>query len=76
MKELLNVKELNLLTALYTVMSALMLTGCSSLNVHEQAKPIQATLLTKCPELSKHEGTNGAAVLLTLTNWAVNSGGR
>ena len=47
-----------------------MLTGCSSLNVQEQVKPTQANLLKKCQELSKHEGTTGKMVLLTLTNWA------
>lgn len=26
--------------------------------------------MTKCPELSKHEGTTGSMVLVTLTNWA------
>lgn len=38
--------------------------------MQEPVKPIQANLLTKCPELSKHEGTTGAMVLITLTNWA------
>ena len=38
--------------------------------MREPVKPIQANLLKKCPELSKHEGTTGAMVLITLTNWA------
>ena len=70
MKKLLNVKEYNWLTALFTVMSVLMLTGCSLLSVQEKVNPIQANLLEKCPELSKHEGTTGKDVLYTLTNWA------
>lgn len=38
--------------------------------MREPVKPIQANLLVKCPELSKHEGTTGSMVLITLTNWA------
>ena len=38
--------------------------------MREPVKPIQANLLEKCPELSKHEGTTGKDVLFTLTNWA------
>jgi hypothetical protein len=38
--------------------------------VREQVKPIQQNLLTKCEELQKHEGTTGAMVILTLTQWA------
>lgn len=38
--------------------------------MQEQVQPIQANLLTKCTELTKHEGTKGADVLLTLTTWA------
>lgn len=36
----------------------------------EQPKPIQQNLLAKCPPLSKHEGTTGAAVIRTMTLWA------
>lgn len=70
MRKLLNVKESSWLTALFIVMSALIMTGCSLWNVQEPVKPIQANLLEKCPELSKHEGTTGKDVLYTLTNWA------
>ena len=70
MKKLLNVKEYNWLTALFIVMSVSTLTGCSLLSVQEKVNPIQANLLEKCPELSKHEGTTGKDVLYTLTNWA------
>lgn len=38
--------------------------------MQEQVKPIQENLLVKCPELSKHEGTTGSMVIVTLTNWA------
>ena len=38
--------------------------------MQEKVSPIQANLLEKCPELSKHEGTTGKDVLYTLTNWA------
>ena len=70
MRKLLNVKESSWLTVLCIVMSALIMTGCSWLNVQEKVNPIQANLLEKCPELSKHEGTTGKDVLYTLTNWA------
>ena len=70
MTKLLNVSVLKLLSVQFIVTSALMTTGCSSLNVQEQVKPTQATLTIKCPILSKHEGTTGTAVLLTLTSWA------
>ena len=38
--------------------------------MQEQVAPTQANLLTKCPELTKHEGTTGKMVLLTMTTWA------
>lgn len=35
-----------------------------------QAGPIQQNLLQRCDELTRHEGTTGKMVLLTLTRWA------
>jgi hypothetical protein len=46
------------------------LTSCAQLKVQEQVKPIQANLLAKCPQLTKHEGTTGAMVIQTMISWA------
>lgn len=70
MKKLLKKSECSWWTGLCIVTSALTMQGCSWLNVQEPAKPIQANLLEKCPELSKHEGVTGKDVMFTLTNWA------
>ena len=48
----------------------LLLFGCASLSQPEQVSPIQSNLLTKCAELTKHEGTTGAMVLSTMVRWA------
>jgi hypothetical protein len=53
-----------------SVIIALGVSGCASLKEPEQVQPIQQNLLTKCPPLSKHEGTTGKAVLDTLLHWA------
>ena len=47
-----------------------LMTACASLKEPEQVPPTQQNLLTKCPELSKHEGTTGAMVLSTMLRWA------
>jgi hypothetical protein len=51
------------------LISSFLLAGCAP-NVRQEAKPIQQNLLTKCPPLTKHNGTNGVMVLNTLTRWA------
>lgn len=38
--------------------------------MQEPVKPMQANLLEKCPELSKHEGKTGKDIIYTLTTWA------